>query len=122
MAEAIYEGAQSESAECQVLSASDFENMDDVCALAIGASTRMKKPLPMVRRILAELPDLNGMPAAAYGSYGWSGEAPDIIANLLTDKGASLVEGQPIRAKDYPSESILEECKELGRTLAKRCL
>ena len=121
MAEAICEGAVSAGAECQVVDAKEFSGLDDVCGLALGSSTRMKKTLPMVKRILSELSALNGLPAAAFGSYGWSGEAPDEIAGKLSEVGASLVEPNPIKAKDYPSDSILEQCRALGGKLAEKC-
>ena len=121
MAEAICEGAASAGAECQVILAKEFTGIEGICALALGSSTRMKKTLPMVKRILSELPALNGLPAAAFGSYGWSGEAPDEIAGKLTEVDASLVEQNPIKAKDYPSDSILEQCRALGGKLAEKC-
>jgi len=121
MAEAIYESVISTGAECVIFDAREFPGIDDICALALGSSTRMKRTLPMVKRLLSELPALNGLPAAAFGSYGWSGEAPDEIADRLKDLGASLIEGKPIKAKDYPSDSILDECRALGTKLASRC-
>jgi flavorubredoxin len=81
----------------------------------------MKQILPIAKRVLAELPELKGLPVAAFGSYGWSGEAPDEIANRLKDRGGKLVIEYPIKAKDYPGESILEECRSLGRRLAESC-
>ena len=121
MAEAICEGAVSAGAECLVINAKEFSGLDDNCGLALGSSTRMKRTLPMIKRILSELPTLNGLPAAAFGSYGWSGEAPDEIAGKLSEAGASLVEETPIKAKDYPSDSILEQCRALGGKLAEKC-
>ena len=121
MAEAICEGAVSAGAECQVIEAKEFAGLDDVCGLALGSSTRMKKTLPMVKRLMSELSDLNGLPAAAFGSYGWSGEAPDEIANKLTEVGAELLEDNPIKAKDYPSDSILDQCRALGGKFATNC-
>jgi flavorubredoxin len=121
MAEAICEGAVSAGMECQVIDAKEFSGLDSFCALAVGSSTRMKKTLPMVKRILSELSTLNGLPAAAFGSYGWSGEAPDEIAGKLKEAGASLVEENPIKAKDYPSDSVLEQCRTLGGKLAEKC-
>jgi flavorubredoxin len=122
MAEAIGEGARSAGAECDVIDARKFSSLDDACALAIGSSTRIKKVLPKVKQILAGLTALDGRPAAAFGSYGWSGEAPNIISKRLAELGASLIEGQPIKAKDYPSSSILDQCKELGQNLARNCV
>jgi len=121
MADAICEGVKSAGAECEVIDAKEFSGITEFCALAIGSSTRMKHALPMVKRILSELPDLKGLPAAGYGSYGWSGESPDIITKKLTELNAEIVIDQPIKAKDFPGESILEECRNLGATLAERC-
>jgi flavodoxin I len=121
MAEAICEGATSTGAECIVIDAKDFAGLDGFCALAVGSSTRMKKVLPMVKRVLSELQELNGLPAAAFGSYGWSGEAPDEIAARLKELGGTLVTDQPIKAKDYPGEQILADCRNLGQKLAGSC-
>jgi flavorubredoxin len=121
MAEAVCEGAVSAGAECQVIEAKEFSGVGDFCAIALGSSTRMKKTLPMIKRILSELPALNGLPAGAFGSYGWSGEAPDEIAARLSEAGGTLVEQNPIKAKDYPSDSVLEQCRALGGKLAEKC-
>ncbi len=121
MAEAICEGVTSAGAECVLFDAKDFSGVGDLCGLALGSSTRMTRTLPMVKRLLSELPSLNGLPAAAFGSYGWSGEAPDEIASKLLELGATLVEEKPIKAKDYPSDSILDNCRSLGSKLAASC-
>ena len=121
MAEAICEGVTAAGAECEIIDAKEFSGTTGFCALAIGSSTRMKRVLPMVKRILSELPDLKGFPAAGYGSYGWSGEAPDEIDSKLKELNAEIVIEQPIKAKDYPGESVLEECRNLGTTLAEKC-
>jgi flavorubredoxin len=121
MAEAIFDGATTVGAACSVIDAKDFEKLDDACALAVGSSTRMKKVLPNVKRVLAELSDLKGLPTAAFGSYGWSGEAPDEIAERLKQLNGQLVTEHPIKAKDYPAEQILEVCRNLGAKLAESC-
>ena len=121
MAEAICDGAVAAGAECQVIEAKEFAGLDDVCGLAVGSSTRMKRTLPMVKRILSELSELNGMPVAGFGSYGWSGEAPDEIAAKLKKAGGTLVGENPIKAKDYPSDSVLDQCRVLGGKLAENC-
>ena len=121
MADAICDGVRSAGAECELIDAKEFNGLTDFCALAIGSSTRMKRVLPMVKRILSELPDLNGLPAAGYGSYGWSGEAPDEITSKLVELNAEIVIDQPLKAKDYPGESVLEECRNLGTILAEKC-
>ena len=121
MAEAVCEGVKERGAVCDLIEAADFGGVSGYCALAIGSSTRMKRVLPMVKRLLAELPNLDGLHAAGFGSYGWSGEAPDEIANRLGELGATLVGERPLKAKDYPGEESLEACRELGRNLVERC-
>ncbi|MFW9810378.1 MAG: flavodoxin domain-containing protein [Candidatus Thorarchaeota archaeon] len=121
MADAICEGVTSAGAEGVLIEAKEFTGLDDACALVLGSSTRMKRVLPMVKRVMSELPQLNGLPAGAFGSYGWSGEAPDEIAAKLAELGAVLVEQNPIKAKDYPSDSILDNCRALGAKLADYC-
>ena len=79
MADAICEGVRSSSVDCNLIEAARFQDIGDACAFAIGSSTRMKRPLPKVRQILAEMGKIDGKPSAAFGSYGWSGEAPDFI-------------------------------------------
>lgn len=121
MATAIAEGVVAAGKECEVVEAKDFNGIGDACAIAVGSSTRMKHALPKVKQVLAGFDSLDGIPAAAYGSYGWSGEAPGIIAKQLEEKGAKLVEGQPLSAKDYPNEEMLDRCRGLGKTLAEAC-
>ena len=121
MAEAICKGVTEAGAECEVIDAKEFNGLDGFCAIAVGSSTRMKRVLPKVKQILAELPDLKGLPAAAYGSYGWSGEAPDEINDRLQELNAEIVIDQPIKAKDYPGEAVLEELQKLGAKLTQSC-
>jgi len=121
MAEAICEGVSRAGVDCSVIDAKNFKETPEFCALAIGSSTRMKRVLPMVKRILAEFQDLQGLPTAGFGSYGWSGEAPDEIVSRLKELNAEIVIDHPIKAKDYPSESVLEECRKLGSLLAGKC-
>jgi flavorubredoxin len=120
MADAICEGVKAAGAACDLVNAPGFKELGDACALAMGASTRMKRPLPKVRQILSDLKPLDGKPVAAFGSYGWSGEAPGVIGQQLESLGGTLVDS-PLRAKDYPDETSIEACKQLGKKLVESC-
>ena len=120
MAEAICKGIQAENAECDLVSAAEYKGLGDACAVAVGASTRMKRPLPKVRQILGEMPSLDGKPVAAFGSYGWSGEAPGFIGTQLESLGGKLVD-EPLKVKDFPDEQALEACSALGKKLVGGC-
>ena len=56
--------------------------------------------------------------AAAFGSYGWSGEAVKQMNELLTAAGFELV-NEGIRKLWIPDQTILDDCMEYGRDFAK---
>ena len=56
--------------------------------------------------------------AAAFGSFGWSGESVGQITNLL--KGAGFtVESDGLRCKWMPDEKALEECRDFGKQFSQ---
>lgn len=56
--------------------------------------------------------------AGVFGSFGWSGEAIDLIENKLKDAGYKLG-FEPIRVKFKPTDVTLQECKETGIKFAQ---
>ena len=56
--------------------------------------------------------------AAAFGSYGWSGEGVKLISAALQGAGFELVD-EGIRALWVPDEAVLQQCREYGRNFAK---
>jgi len=66
--------------------------------------------------VLANAP--KGSLAGVFGSFGWSGEAVDIIADKLKDAGFSLG-FEPIRVKFTPTETTLQMCEETGTDFAQ---
>ena len=56
--------------------------------------------------------------AAAFGSYGWSGEGTKLISAALQGAGFELVD-DGIRTLWVPDESVLEQCREYGRNFVK---
>ena len=56
--------------------------------------------------------------AAAFGSYGWSGEGTKLISAALQGAGFELVD-EGIRALWVPDNDVLQQCREYGRNFAK---
>ena len=54
---------------------------------------------------------------AAFGSYGWSGEAPVMIAEKMRELGIDVID-PVLRIQYQPVEKDLEECKRLGKDIA----
>jgi flavorubredoxin/flavin reductase (DIM6/NTAB) family NADH-FMN oxidoreductase RutF len=57
-------------------------------------------------------------PAGVFGSFGWSGEAIDLLENKLKDGGYSLA-FDPIRVKFKPTDVTLKYCEEVGTDFAQ---
>jgi flavorubredoxin/flavin reductase (DIM6/NTAB) family NADH-FMN oxidoreductase RutF len=56
--------------------------------------------------------------AGVFGSYGWSGEAVDILAGKLQDAGYALA-FEPVRVKFAPTAAVIQQCEELGTDFAQ---
>lgn len=56
--------------------------------------------------------------AAAFGSYGWSGDAPKMISARLQEAGFELV-NEGIRMLWVPDDQNLSDCEEYGRQFAE---
>jgi flavorubredoxin len=56
--------------------------------------------------------------AAAFGCYGWTGEAPKIMSEFLQTAGFEIV-SEPLRQKWNPDQNNLKEVFEYGKKLAK---
>ncbi|MBD1940365.1 diflavin flavoprotein [Microcoleus sp. FACHB-68] len=56
--------------------------------------------------------------AGVFGSYGWSGEAIDLLESKLQDAGYKLG-FEPIRVKFKPTDVTLQQCEEAGTDFAQ---
>lgn len=123
MAKAIEEGARNAGIEVTIkkveeATPSDVEKAD---AIAIGSPTYKGAGMPTVIKYvesLAKLP-LKGKVGAAFGSYGWSGEAAGVISKMLKGYGMEVIEPD-LRIKRMPEGEGVEVCRELGKLIAKR--
>lgn len=61
---------------------------------------------------------LKNKKAAAFGSYGWSGEAVRMIGEHLTKAGIELTD-QGISLLWIPNDELIEKCREYGRNFAR---
>jgi flavorubredoxin/flavin reductase (DIM6/NTAB) family NADH-FMN oxidoreductase RutF len=56
--------------------------------------------------------------AGVFGSYGWSGEAVDLLETKLQDAGYRFG-FEPIRVKFTPTEEVLQQCEAAGTEFAQ---
>ena len=90
-------------------------------ALLIGSPTLGgHAPTPIVSALGTVLAEGDrSKPVGVFGSFGWSGEALDLLETKLTDGGFSQA-FEPIRVKFSPDAPTLKRCEETGMGLARK--
>ena len=86
--------------------------------LLVGSSTINRGILTSVAGIMEEIKGLQfqNKKAAAFGSYGWSGESVKVISELLDSSGFELI-NDGIKATWIPDDSQKTECFNYGKQI-----
>jgi anaerobic nitric oxide reductase flavorubredoxin len=126
MAEAIAEGLKlaDEKVNIKLFNTAKTDKNDLITeifkskCILIGSPTVNNGFLVSIAAILEEAKGLKfkNKKAAAFGSYGWSGEAVKKISNLLTEAGFEII-NDGIRALWKPNAEAVKECVEFGQTI-----
>jgi len=127
MARAVSEGLAAGGLHVKLLSMDEVHRSDVVYellgagVLAVGSPTLNNHLLPNMADILTYLKGLKprNLIGAAFGSYGWSGEAVKEIEEILAEMKVEKA-GEGIRVKNVPHAEVLARCYELGRTMAEK--
>ncbi len=121
MADAIVEGIKSRNVDAIAMNFNEarIEEIKDADAIAIGSSTFYYRMLPPMEKFIESLEKakVKAKLGAAFGSYGWSGEAPVMIAEKMRKLGMEVID-PVLRIQYQPVEKDLEECKRLGKDIA----
>jgi flavodoxin I len=124
MAKAVAEGAQSVSDTVVELSyhvdASELSTYD---AILFGAPTYRKEMPVDFKNLFEEVAtkgiSLKGKIGAAFGSYGWSGEAPKQVLEILQTQFGIQTPEPPLLAKYIPDTAVLDSCRNFGKKIAE---
>lgn len=124
MAQAVAEGVKEAGKEAEVVdvSAASLDELKKASAFALGCPA-------MGAEVLEEsemepfVCDVEGFAAgkkiALFGSYGWGdGQWMRDWTDRMSSAGASIVNGEGLICQEVPDADTLEECKQLGRSLA----
>ena len=125
MARAIEEGAKSVAGiDVEVKYFVKPEELVDANGIILGMPTYyhdigmdMKTLLEGVAKEEINLKDKVG---AAFGSYGWSGEAPNLLLEIMKNRFSMDVIEPALRIKYNPDKNGLDECRKLGKTVAEK--
>lgn len=114
-------GIDVDSINCEFASASEIQAAIEQCdGFIIGSPTLGGHAPTQIQSALGIV--LNTAPknklAGVFGSYGWSGEAIDLLESKLKDAGYQFG-FDPIRVKFTPTDVTLQTCEEAGIDFAQ---
>ena len=124
MANAVAEGAKSSgNVEVELNFHVDTETLGSYDAILVGAPTYLHSMPVDFEHLFEEAAvqqiNLKGKIGAAFGSYGWSGEAPKLILEIMKNKFEMKVIEPPLLAKYVPDQTMLKACKDLGKKVSE---
>jgi flavodoxin I len=95
-------------------------------AIVVGIPTYHHDMTTDIKKLFEEAAvkkiNLKGKIGAAFGSYGWSGEAPRLILEIMKNKFGMEVIESPMLVKYSPNESGLEKCRQFGKEVAEKLM
>uniref|UniRef100_A0A7V3PST6 FprA family A-type flavoprotein n=1 Tax=candidate division WOR-3 bacterium TaxID=2052148 RepID=A0A7V3PST6_UNCW3 len=126
MARALADGLCAEGIEVRVMRLRANDRSDvmtevlDAGAVIVGSPTLNNNLFPTVADLLTYMKGLKpkNKIGAAFGSYGWSGEAVGMIAERLRAMGIELVV-EPLKIKYVPDNESLNKCRTTGARIAQ---
>jgi len=126
MAKAVAEGLHEQGVEYKLLDLQVNHRSDvmtdvlEASALVLGSPTLNNGMLPRMADFLMYMRGLRptNKVGAAFGSYGWSGEAVKMMNEILKDMNIILCH-EGVKVQYVPEHGKLSECVELGRTVGK---
>lgn len=126
MAQEIARGVEEEGVETALLDLEGvvptdvLEEIEKADALIVGSPTFVGDAIKPIWDLLSSLTTIKvkGKVGAAFGSYGWSGEAVGLIEERLRNLKFKVPE-PGVRAILAPTPEELRSCREFGRKIAK---
>jgi len=125
MAKAVAEGAKTvQGVEVELTYHATPEQLKEFDAIVVGTPTYHHDTTLDIKMLFEETAtkniDLKGKVGAAFGSYGWSGEAPKLVLEIMKNKFEMNVTEPPLLIKYTPDTAGLEKCREFGKKIAEK--
>ena len=124
MAKAVAEGAKNiQNVDVDLSYHIEAEELAGYDAILVGTPTYHAQMPIDVKNLFEEAStkqiNLKNKMGSAFGSYGWSGEAPQAVLEILKKFEMKVIE-PPIRAKYKPEQQALDACMDLGKRVAQQ--
>ncbi|QIR38774.1 flavin oxidoreductase [Tolypothrix sp. PCC 7910] len=117
----IENGINVESINCELADAAEITRVVEACdGLIIGSPTLGGHAPTQIQTALGIVLAAGAKTklAGVFGSYGWSGEAIDLIESKLKDANYGLG-FETIRVRFSPTPYVLQQCQDAGATFAQ---
>ncbi len=124
MANAVVEGARASGiVDVDLEYNIQPEDLAEFDAILVGAPTYHHE-MPMgIKRLFEDASEkrvnLKNKIGAAFGSYGWSGEAPKLVLEVMKYKFEMQVPETLLLARDEPNAAALKACQDLGKRISE---
>lgn len=120
----IAEGIRIAGHEADVVKVTDVkkaENLKDYDAVVLGSPTYHGEMVQGMKTLLfmAEQAGLEGKVGAAFGAFGWSGEAPDRIFETMKNIFKMKMVSIPLRLKSANLGGGMKMAQDYGREIAE---
>jgi flavorubredoxin len=125
MAERIAEGIRFEGYDAKLVDVTDITNEEDLSgydAYLFGSATYHGDMIRGMKNVLSMAENLNleGKTGGAFGAFGWSGEAPDLIYSTMKETlNMDMVSGS-LRLKSVLLEGGTQMAQDYGRNVGKK--
>lgn len=124
MADAVAEGARAvQGVEVELKHYATPEKLADFDAVVVGVPTYHHDMTVGMKNLFEEAAvkniNLKDTIGATFGSYGWSGEAPRLVLEIMKNKFNMHIMEPPLLIKYTPDQAGSEKCKEFGRKIAE---
>ncbi len=126
MAKEITSGIESEEVNVRLMNTRKWHRSDilteiiEAGALIVGSPTLNNNIFPVIADVMTYIKGLKPQNkiAAAFGSFGWSGEAVKILNKEFSEMKLDIID-EGIRVQYVPDEDDLNRCFDLGVKIAK---
>ena len=126
MGEAIVNALGEEGVDARLMHLRNCHRSDimtevlDAGAIIVGSPTLNNGLFPTVSDFLTYMKGLKPLNkvGAAFGSYGWSGEAAKLVTKELEEMKFNIID-PGVRIQYVPDDKSLDACRELGKKIAE---
>lgn len=125
MAKAVEEGARMvDGVEVELTYQVAVEDLVDYDAIVVGAPTYHHDMTVGIKNLFEKAAvkniNLKDKVGAAFGSYGWSGEAPKLVNEILKNRFEMRIIETPLHVRYVPDSTGLDKCREFGKKIAEK--